>query len=200
MIKASCQKPRTRANCWSGRSPRTCAPRGPYGVGPRQGRLAFQRIDCCVYCGESTRTEDEAAVPELRGPGLRRRPGAWRAGVGLLSTDGPAACASRSRGAVCGSADQLPPTPRRRRRPRPLRRAAGNHAVDGAELGRPACTRGGQKSRRVAQQRRTVLCGNQDAWPMAWGEIFSTQARSRGRRDAEPRAALREAQATAARA
>ena len=65
--------------------------------------------------------------------------------------------------------------------------------------------RGGQKSRRVAQQRRTVLCGNQRA-PRhrvdGTAQFFFHTGKVEGRRrDAEAaREALSEAQATAARA
>ena len=67
--------------------------------------------------------------------------------------------------------------------------------------------RGGQKSRRVAQQRRTVLCGNQPAstpsrrWRGTRNFFFHTGKVEGRRRDAEAaHDALREAQATAARA
>ena len=153
-----------------------------------KARLAFQRIDCCVYCGESTRTEDEA-VPcrSFKRPGgcaaeAHRRCLA-RAGVGLLSTRW-----------TCGVCVEVA-------RRRSVRTPADQRAADAQEAEAAAAAalrasgttpstapgwvaqlaqRGGQKSRRVAQQRRKV------------------DAR---RRDAEAaRDALQEAQATAAQA
>jgi hypothetical protein len=153
-----------------------------------KARLAFQRIDCCVYCGESTRTEDEA-VPcrSFKRPGgcaaeAHRRCLA-RAGVGLQTTRW-----------TCGVCLEVA-------RRRAVRTPADQRAADAQEAEAAAAAalrasgttpstapgwvaelaqRGGQKSRRVAQQRRKV------------------DAR---RRDAEAaRDALREAQATAAQA
>ena len=153
-----------------------------------KARLAFQRIDCCVYCGESTRTEDEA-VPcrSFKRPGgcaaeAHRRCLA-RAGVGLQTTRW-----------TCGVCLEVA-------RRRSVRTPADQRAADAQEAEAAAAAalrasgttpstapgwvaelaqRGGQKSRRVAQQRRKV---------------------DGRRRDAEAaHDALREAQATAARA
>ena len=180
-----------------------------------KARLAFQRIDCCVYCGESTRTEDEA-VPcrSFKRPGgcaaeAHRRCLA-RAGVGLLSTRW-----------TCGVCLEVA-------RRRSVRTPADQRAADAQEAEAAAAAalrasgttpstapgwvaqlaqRGGQKSRRVAQQRRTVLCANQPA-PRhrvdGVGRVsffFHTGKVEGRRRDAEAaREALSEAQATAARA
>ena len=141
-----------------------------------KARLAFQRIDCCVYCGESTRTEDEA-VPcrSFKRPGgcaaeAHRRCLA-RAGVGLQTTRW-----------TCGVCVEVA-------RRRSVRTPADQRAADAQEAEAAAAAalrasgttpstapswvaqlaqRGGQKSRRVAQQRRTVLCGD-DIASMAWG-------------------------------
>ena len=156
-----------------------------------KARLAFQRIDCCVYCGESTRTEDEA-VPcrSFKRPGgcaaeAHRRCLA-RAGVGLLSTRW-----------TCGVCVEVA-------RRRSVRTPADQRAADAQEAEAAAAAalrasgttpstapswvaqlaqRGGQKSRRVAQQRRTVLCGPSKTTLRRWRgarEFFFPHRQGRG--------------------
>ena len=158
-----------------------------------KARLAFQRIDCCVYCGESTRTEDEA-VPcrSFKRPGgcaaeAHRRCLA-RAGVGLLSTRW-----------TCGVCLEVA-------RRRSVRTPADQRAADAQEAEAAAAAalrasgttpstapgwvaqlaqRGGQKSRRVAQQRqRSCVEIDPDA-------RWARRARPRRRRPEEAQAATR---------
>ena len=145
-----------------------------------KARLAFQRIDCCVYCGESTRTEDEAvAVPELQAArGLRGR------GAPAVPGAGGRRAPVHEMDVWCmfgGSKEAVRADARRqidRRRPggggRGGRGAArvGNHAVDGAGLGRAACTTG-----RPEESARRAAAAHGPVWTiqlhaiasMAWG-------------------------------
>ena len=160
-----------------------------------KARLAFQRVDCCVYCGESTRTEDEA-VPcrSFKRPGgcaaeAHRRCLA-RAGVGLLSTRwtcGVCVEVARRRSVRTPADKLIADAQEAEAAAAAALRASGNTPSTAPGWVAQLAQRGGQKSRRVAQQRRTVLCGNQPAvtktlrrWRGAREFFFPTQARSRG--------------------
>ena len=161
-----------------------------------KARLAFQRVDCCVYCGESTRTEDEA-VPcrSFKRPGgcaaeAHRRCLA-RAGVGLLSTRwtcGVCVEVARRRSVRTPADQRAADAQESEAAAAAALRASGTTPSTAPSWVAELAQRGGQKSRRVAQQRRTVLCGNQLATTPSQMQLrrrgareffFPTQARSR---------------------
>ena len=156
-----------------------------------KARLAFQRIDCCVYCGESTRTEDEA-VPcrSFKRPGgcaaeAHRRCLA-RAGVGLLSTRwtcGVCLEVARRRSVRTPADKLIADAQEAEAAAAAALRASGTTPSTAPGWVAQLAPRGGQKSRRVAQQRRTVLCGPSKTTLRRWRgarEFFFPHRQGRG--------------------